>query len=324
MPTCGFPVGDGQNRTRTDGSAPALTPPPGSASVPTPPMVTSTTSPVDDRPDAGGRTGQQHVAGQQGHHRADVRHQLGDRVQHVAGPALLAHLAAHPALDAQRRSGPARSRSTVPAGRTCRTPWPGPTGRPSAAGRGRSRRCRRCSRGRPRGPARSAPRGPGGRSRPRARPRGAPRRSARGSRTGSPGPTTAVDGLRKMTGSAGASPPISRACVRVVLPDADDLARHHRGEQPDVARAGSGPPTARTDRTGARRSRSRARRPGCRPRSGLGVAVDDAERDLVGDGEAGDAHARQATRRRRPLRRPGPPAAARRRPRPPAPSTTRR
>src|SRR4051794_41508849 len=72
-PTCGEPVGDGQKRTRTEESAPG--------------SVTGDHL-VRQGPDAGyghldlvadvhradalGRAGQDHVAGQQGHHRGDV------------------------------------------------------------------------------------------------------------------------------------------------------------------------------------------------------------------------------------------------------------
>src|SRR5699024_10428605 len=105
-PTCGVPVGDGQNRTRTAGADVALM----SARLALGARARSAWSAaadhriaqhpdaldvdldgltVDDRPHTGRGAGQDHIARQQGHHLGDPRDDLGHGVDQRSGVSVL-------------------------------------------------------------------------------------------------------------------------------------------------------------------------------------------------------------------------------------------
>src|SRR5580692_10127456 len=95
LPTCRSPLGDGAKRTRTRSL---------SFSVTVNHPVAERSDALDrdgylvavgQRPDAGRGAGQQHVAGQQRHHGADVADQLGHVVQQLRRPRVLLDLTVH-------------------------------------------------------------------------------------------------------------------------------------------------------------------------------------------------------------------------------------
>ena len=93
--------------------------------VPMPSTVTETRLPGDHRADPGGVPVSSTSPGSKRHDAGDELDDLPDREDHVRGPAVLHDVAVQLGLHLEIRSGPARFRSTDPAGRTCRNPCPG-------------------------------------------------------------------------------------------------------------------------------------------------------------------------------------------------------
>src|SRR5580704_10777140 len=102
LPTCRSPLGEGAKRTRTP--PPGGLPAGGVCSVTVPHRVVQRPDVLDGHghfvsvlqgPDARRGAGQQHIAGQQGHHGADVLDQRGHVVQQLRGARLLADFTVH-------------------------------------------------------------------------------------------------------------------------------------------------------------------------------------------------------------------------------------
>ena len=103
--------------------------------------------------DSRGSAGEDQVAGLEGHRLRRVTDDLVDAEDEVRRRRVLEHLAAHDRADAEVvRVRDLRRRHELPGrpGRRCRATCRASTGRRRTAGRGRSRRSRRCSRARPR------------------------------------------------------------------------------------------------------------------------------------------------------------------------------